>query len=159
MALVTDIDIQRIMFVFDLFIANIAGLNFTWADFTRAVSVADNRTIAVAKAAKTITPVVTTPTPVSSTLDFSDDVLLAGVKLQATPPIPGTTGTLKPQKLWKSPFMAASRNSSNARQLHNMDLVLALYKQLDVMEFYLKLIAATKPMEIELIPFSQFDPD
>jgi hypothetical protein len=56
---------------------------------------------------------VKTTIPASSTLDFSDDVLLAKEKRQATPPTTGTTGTLKLYKPWKSPFAATSRNSSN----------------------------------------------
>jgi hypothetical protein len=156
---VTDIDIHHIMFNFDWFITNIVDPNFAWTDFTRDVYVADKRARAVAKAAQTSTPEVTTTTPVSSTIYFSADVLLTDVKRQATPPAPGTTDTLKPHKLWKSPFAAASRNSSNVRQLHNMDLILASSKPLDVTEFYRKLVAATKPAEIDLIPIAQFDPE
>jgi hypothetical protein len=47
---VTDIDICRVVFVFDWFLANIVDPNFAWANFTRAVYVADNRSRAVAKA-------------------------------------------------------------------------------------------------------------
>jgi hypothetical protein len=157
--IVTDIDIHHIMFVFDWFIVNIMDTNFAWVDFTRAVYVAYKRGRAVAKAAKTSTPSVTKNTPVSSTFDFSDDVLLADANHQATPPTPGTTSTLNLHKLWKSPFVAASRNSPNVRKLHNMDLILALSKPLDVIEFYRTLVPATKPAEIELIPFAQFDSD
>jgi hypothetical protein len=96
---VTEIDICHIMFGFDWFIANIVDLNFAWTDFSRNVYVADKRARSVSKSAKTITPEVTTTTPVSSTLDFSDDVLLTDVKHQVTPPTPRTTGTLKPHKL------------------------------------------------------------
>jgi hypothetical protein len=156
-AVVTDIDIHHIMFIFDWFIANIMDPNFAWTDFTRAVYVADKRARSVAKAAKTSTPTVTTTTPVSGTIVFSADVLLADAKLQATPPTPRTTGTLKPHKLWKSPFAATSRNSSRVRQLHNTDLVLALSTPLDVIEFYCKLVAATKPADNNLITFAQFD--
>jgi hypothetical protein len=39
--IVTDIDIRCVMFVFDLFLANIVDPNFAWANFTRAVYVAD----------------------------------------------------------------------------------------------------------------------
>jgi hypothetical protein len=81
------------------------------------------------------------------------------VKHQATPPTPGTTGALKPHTLWKSPFAAASYTSSNVQKLHNMDLVLASSKPLDVIKFYRKLVAATKATDIDLIPFAQFDPD
>jgi hypothetical protein len=48
---ITDIDIRRIMFVFDWFI----DPNFDWTDFTRAVYVAHKRARLVAKAAKTST--------------------------------------------------------------------------------------------------------
>jgi hypothetical protein len=147
------IDIRRIMFVFDWFIVKIADPNFAWMDFTRAVYLADTRARSVAKTAKTRTPSVITNTPASSTIDFYVDVLLVDAKRQATPPTPRTTGTLKSHKIWKSPFAAVSRNSSNARQLYNTELVLASSKPLDVIEFYRKLIAVTKPAEIDLIPF------
>jgi hypothetical protein len=153
-----DIDIHHIMFVFDWSTVNIVDPNFDWTDFTRAVYVADKRERAVSKSAETSTQAVTTTTPVSSTLDFSDDVLLTDAKRQATPPTPGTTGNLKPYKLWKSYFADASRNSSNVRQLHNTDLVLASSKPLDVIEVYRKLITATKPAENDLIHFARFDP-
>jgi hypothetical protein len=39
--IVTDIDIRRVMFVFDWFLANIVDPNFAWTNFTRAVYVAD----------------------------------------------------------------------------------------------------------------------
>jgi hypothetical protein len=72
--------------------------------------------------------------------------------------MPATTGNLKLDKLWKSHFTASSRNSSNIRTLHDTDLFLALSKPLDVIEFYHKLVAATKPSEIDMIPFTQFVP-
>jgi hypothetical protein len=130
-----------------------------WNDLTWDVYVTYKRTRAVAKAARTSTPAVTTVTPVRSTIYFSADVLLTDMKGQEKPPTPGTTGNLKPHKLWKFPFAVASCNSSNIRQLHNMDLVLALSKQLDVIGFYRKLVEAKKPTEIDLIPFARFDPD
>jgi hypothetical protein len=141
---VTDIDICRLMFIFDCFIVKIVDPNFAWTDFTQAVYVADKWARAV-----------TTTTPVSRTIDFSADILLTGAK----PPTPGTTGTFKPHKLWKSPFVATSRNSSNVRQLHNTDLVPASSKPLHVITFYRKLVVSTKPAEIDVIHFAQFDPD
>jgi hypothetical protein len=156
---VTDIDIRRIMFISDWFIANIVDQNFARKDFTWSVYVADKRAITVAKTAKTSTPAVTTTTPVSSTIDFSADVLLTNAKRQATLPTPRTTCTLKQHTLWKSPFVVASRNSSNVQQLHNTDLILASSKPLDVIKFYRKLVAATKPTQIDVIPFVQFDLD
>jgi hypothetical protein len=87
---VTDIDIHHIRFVFDLLV-NIVDPN--------AVYVIEKRARAAANAAKTSTPAVATATPARSTIDFSADVLLVNVKHQATPPTPGTTGTLKPHKL------------------------------------------------------------
>jgi hypothetical protein len=110
---VTGIDIRCIMFVFDWFIANIMDTNFAWMDFTRAVYVADKRAREVAKAAKTSTPPATTTTPASIAIDFSADLLLTDARRQATPPTPGTIGTLKPHNLWTSTFAAALRNSSN----------------------------------------------
>jgi hypothetical protein len=64
MTIVIDIGIHRIMFVFDWFIANIVDPNFAWTDFTRDVYVADTRASALAKAAKSSTPSVTTTNPV-----------------------------------------------------------------------------------------------
>jgi hypothetical protein len=159
MTLVIDIDIRLIMCVFYWFIANIVDPNFVCTDFTWAVYMADKRARAVAMAVKTSIPAATTTTTVRSTIDVSDGVLLADGIWQATPPTPGTTHTLKSHKLWKSPFAAASRNSSNIRKLHNTDLVLASSKPLDVIEFYLKLIVATTTAEIDLIPFTQFNLD
>jgi hypothetical protein len=159
MNIVADIDIHRIMFVFDWFITNIMDPNFACTDFTRAVYVADKWARAVANADKISTLSVTTTTPASSTIDFSADVLLTDAKRQATPPTPRTTGTLNSHKLRKSPFAAASRNSSNARQLHITDLVLASSKPLDVIEFYRKIFEATKPAEIDFIHVAQFYPE
>jgi hypothetical protein len=39
--IVTDIDIRRVMFVFDWFLANIVDPNFAWTNFTRALYVTD----------------------------------------------------------------------------------------------------------------------
>jgi hypothetical protein len=156
--IVTDIDICGAMFVFDWFLANILSPSFAWAYFTRAVYVSDKRSRAMAKAAKATTDAPSMSTaPVCSTIDFSTDVLLADTKWQATPLTISTTATLKPHLLWKSPFAASSHNYSNFRQMHNTDIVLASSKSLDVLEFYRKLVAATKPAEIDLVPISVFD--
>jgi hypothetical protein len=152
---VTDIDIHRVMFVFDWLLDNIVDPIFAWTNFTRAVYVADKRSQAVAKSAKTTLAAPSTSTaPVSSTIDFSTDVLTADANRQSTPVTPGTTATLKPLWLWKSPFAASSRNSSNIRQLHNTDTVLASSSPLDILEFYRTLVAAAKPAEIGLVPIS-----
>jgi hypothetical protein len=85
-------------------------------------------------------------------------VLLADAKWQASPVTPDTTATLKPHFLWKSPFAASSHNSSYVYQLHTTDIVLAWSQPLDVFKFYHKLVAATKPAEIDLVPISYFYP-
>jgi hypothetical protein len=170
--IVTDIEIRRVMLVFDWFLANIVDPYFAWATFTRAVYVAEIRFRAVYKAAKTTASAPNTSTTrVSSTIDFSTDVLTADAKRRTTPATPGTTTTLNPHLLWKSPFAASSPNSSNIHQLHNTGIFLAsslpvdvleFYRKLiavDVLEFYRKLIAAAKPAEIDLVPISASLPD
>jgi hypothetical protein len=96
--------------------------------------------------------------PVRSTIDFYTDVLAANAKRQAAPAFPGTVATLKPYKLWMSPF-AANTRKGNTRQFHSTDLVLASSLTFDVIEFHTKLVAASKPSEIDLIQFASFDPD
>jgi hypothetical protein len=44
-----DIDIRRIMFVFDWFVANIVDRNFAWSDFNPGVYTADKRLRSAAK--------------------------------------------------------------------------------------------------------------
>jgi hypothetical protein len=157
---VTDIDIRRFMFVFDWFLANIVDPNFAWANFTHALYVADKRSRAVAKEAKTTSVVPSTSTaPVSSTIDLSTNVLTADAKRQSTPVTPGTTATLKLHLLWNSPFAASSRNPPNICQLHNTDIVLASLSPLDVLELYRKLVAAAKHAEVDLVPILAFYPD
>jgi hypothetical protein len=57
--IVSDIDIRRIMFVFDWFMMNIVDPNFAWSNFTRSVYVADKRSRAVLNHAPSVsTPVV-----------------------------------------------------------------------------------------------------
>jgi hypothetical protein len=52
----------------------------------------------------------------------------------------------------------STRNSSNVRQLHNTDIVLASSQPLDALEFCRNLVATTKPAEIDLVPISVFYP-
>jgi hypothetical protein len=122
-----------------------------YVDDKRAQSVLNN-------APSTPTSVATSTAPISSTIDFSTDVLAADTKRQATQAVPGIVATLNPHKLWTSPFTANTR-TGNTHQLHSMDLVLASSLAFDVIEFYRKLVAASKPSEINLIPFASFDPD
>jgi hypothetical protein len=65
---------------------------------------------------------------------------------------------LKPHKLWTSPF-AANTRKGNTHQLHSTYLVLASSLAFNIIELYRKLAAASKPSEIDLIPFASFDPD
>jgi hypothetical protein len=156
----SEIGIHCVIFVIDCFLANIVDPNFAWTTFTRAACDTDKRSRLVVKSTKTATAAPNTSTaPVSSTVVFSTDVLTAESNLQATPVMPKTTATLKPFLLWKSPFVASSKNPSNIHQLHNNDIVLASSSPLDALEFYRKLIAAAKPAEIDLVPISAFDPD
>jgi hypothetical protein len=93
----------------------------------------------------------------SNAFDFSVEVLSTDAKRQATLVAPGTVATLKPHKLWKSPF-AANTRKGHTRQLHSTELVLKSSLAIDIIEFYRNLVAASKPAEIDLIPFSSFDP-
>jgi hypothetical protein len=97
------------------------------------------------------------PSVAASAFDFSVEVLAIDAKGQATPVAPGTVPTLKPRKLWKSPF-AANTRKGHTRQLHSTKLVLKSSLTIDIIEFYRKLVAASKPTEIYLIPFSSFNP-
>jgi hypothetical protein len=124
--IVYDTGIRRTMFVFDWFIDNIVDPQFAWASFTRRAYISDKCSRSITKAAKTTTvDTITYTAPVTSTIYFSTYVLTADAKLQTTPVTPGTTATLKPHLLWKSPFASATRNNSNIRHLHNTDIVLA----------------------------------
>jgi hypothetical protein len=90
-----DIDISRIMFVFDWFMVNIVDPDFAWYTFTRSVHVTDKQAQAVLKhTSSTPTPVASSTAPVSSTIDYSTNVLAADAKRQATPEVPGTVATL-----------------------------------------------------------------
>jgi hypothetical protein len=120
--------------------------------------VADKRAQVVLNHAPSVsTPVAQSIASAVSTIDFSSDVLAADAQRQATPAVPGRTATLKPHKLWTSPF-AVNTRKGNTRQLHSTYLVLASSLAFDVIEFYRKLVAASKQAEIDLIPFSSFDP-
>jgi hypothetical protein len=120
--------------------------------------VADKRARAVLNHAPSVsTPVSQSTSSAVSTIDFSSDVIAADAQRQATPVVPGPAATLKPHKLWTSPF-AANTRKGNTRQLHSTYLVLASSLAFDVIEFYRKLVAASKPAEINLIPFALFDP-
>jgi hypothetical protein len=155
---VSDIDIHRIMFVFDWFMVNIVDNNLAWSTFTIFVYVADKRAREVLRhVPSTPTPVATSTAPISSTIDLSTNVLAADAKHQATPAIPGTVATLKPHKMGTSPF-AANTRKGNTRQLHSTELVLASSLAFDVIKFYRKLVAALKPYEMDLIPFARLHP-
>jgi hypothetical protein len=108
-SIVSDIDIRRIMFVFDWCIMNIVDPNFAWSNFTRSVYVADKQARAVLNHAPSVsTPVAQSTASAVSTIDLSSGVLTADAQRQATPAVPGTVATLKPHKLWTSPFACAT---------------------------------------------------
>jgi hypothetical protein len=92
--IVSEIDIRRIMFVFDWFMMNIVDPNLAWSNFTRSVYVADKRARAVLNHAPSVsTPVTQSTASAVSTNDFSSDVLAADAQRQATPAVPGTVAT------------------------------------------------------------------
>jgi hypothetical protein len=156
---VTHHDIRRIMFVFQWFMLNIADPDFQWSNFTGSVYVAHKRAAGLAKQIPSgTTPGEKTndPSVAASAFDFSAEVLATDAKRQAAPVSPGTITTLKPHKLWKSPFAMKTRKG-NKRQLHSTELVMKSSLTIDVIEFYRKLVAASKPAGIDLIPFSSFD--
>jgi hypothetical protein len=138
--IVSDIDIRRIMFVFDWFMVNIVDPNFAWSTFTKSVYVDDKQARAFLKhAPSTPTPVASSTTPISNTIDFSTNVLAADAKHQATPAVPGTISTLKPHKLWMSPFAANTRKGSN-HQIHSTCLVLKSSLSFNGIELYRKFL-------------------
>jgi hypothetical protein len=156
--IVSDIDIRHIIFVFDWFMVNIVDPDFASSTFTISVYVADKRARPLLEhAPSTPTPVSSSTAPVSSTINFSTDVIAADAKRQATPAVPGMVATLKPHKLWTSHF-AANTRKGDTHQFHSTYLVLASSLAFDVIEFYRKLAAVSKPLEIDLIPFASFDP-
>jgi hypothetical protein len=97
------------------------------------------------------------PSVAASAFDFFVEVLATDAKLQAAPVAPGTVATLKPHKLWKSP-LAPNTRKGHTRHLYSTELVLKSSLAIDLINFYRKLVAASKPAEIDLIPFSSFDP-
>jgi hypothetical protein len=97
------------------------------------------------------------PSVAASAFDFSVEILATDAKRQAAQVAPGTVATLKPHKLWKSPF-EANTHKGHTRQLHSTELVLKSSLAIDVIEFYRKLVAASKPAEFDFIPFRSFDP-
>jgi hypothetical protein len=113
---------------------NIVDPKFAWSSFTRSVYVADKRARAILNHAPSVsTPVSQSTTSAVSTIDFSSDVIDADSQHQATPVFPGTVATLKPNKLWTSPF-AANTRKDHTRQLHRTDLVLASLLAFDVIK-------------------------
>jgi hypothetical protein len=159
-SIVTFHDIRRLMFIFQWFMLKIADPDFQWSNFTRSVYVAHTRAAGLANQVfSDMAPgeKLAAPSVAASAFDFSIEVLATDAKRQATPVAPGTVATLKPHKLWKSPF-AANTCKGHTRQLHSTELVLKSSLAIDVIGFYRKLVAASKPAEIDLIPFSSFDP-
>jgi hypothetical protein len=155
----THHDIRRILFVLQWFMLNIAEPDFQWSNFTRFVYVAHKRAAGLTKqVSSSMAPgeKFAAPSVAASPFDFSVEVLATDAKRQAAPVAHGTVATLKPHKLWKSPF-AANTRKGHTRQLHSTELVLESSLTIDVIEFYRKLVAALKPAEIDLIPFSSFD--
>jgi hypothetical protein len=159
-SIVTHHDIRRLMFVFQWFMLNIADPDFQWSNFTRSVYVAHRRAAGLAKKVSSVMAPgekIATPSVVAIAFNFSIEVLTTDAKRQATPVAAGTVATLKPHKLWKYPF-AANTCKGHTIQLHSTELVLKSSLTIDVIEFYRKFFAALKPTEIDLIPFSSFDP-
>jgi hypothetical protein len=159
-SIVTHHDIHRIMFVFQWFMLNIADPDFQWSNFTHSVYVAHKRAAGLANRVPSgMAPCekFAAHSVAASVFNFFVEVLATDAKRQASPVAPGTVATLKPHKLWKSPF-AANTRKGHTRQLHSTELVLKSSLAIDVIEFYRKLVATSKPAEIDLIPFSSFDP-
>jgi hypothetical protein len=155
-SIVTHHDIRRIMFVFQWFMLNIADPDFQWSNFTRSVYVAHKQAAGLAKQVSSgMAPGEknSAPSVAASAFDFSVEFLTTDAKRQAAPVSPGTGATLKPHKLWKSPFVANTRKG-HTRQLHSTELFLKSSLAIDVIELSIKLVAASNPAEIDLIPFS-----
>jgi hypothetical protein len=74
------------------------------------------------------------PSVSASAFYFSAEVLVTDAKHQAAPVAPVTVATLKPHKLWKSPF-AANMRKGKTRHLHSTELVLKSFLAIDVIEF------------------------
>jgi hypothetical protein len=158
--IVTHHDIRRIMFVFQWFMLNIADPYFQWSNITRSVYVAHKRAAGLAKQVSSdMTPgeKSAAPSVAASAFNFSAEVHATDTKHQAAPVAPGTVATLKPHKLWKSPCVA-NTGKGHTRQLYSTELVLKSSLAIDVIEFYRKLVAASKPAGIDRIPLSSFNP-
>jgi hypothetical protein len=148
------------MFVFQWFMLNIADPDFQWSNCTRSFYMAHKRAAGLAKQVYSgMAPgeKLSAPSVAASAFDFSVEVLTIDAKRQATPVAPGTVANLKSQKLWKSPF-AANTRKGHTIQLHSTELILKSSLTIDVIKFYRNLVAASKPAEINLIPFSSFGP-
>jgi hypothetical protein len=155
-SIVTSHGIRCLMFVFQWFMLNIADPDFQWSNFTHSVYVAHKQAAGLAKQETSgMDPgeKLAAPSVAFSAFAFSVEVFATDTKRQATPVAPGTVATLNPHKLWKSPFAANTRNG-HMIQLHSTELVLKSSLAIDIIEFYRKLVAASKLAEIDLIPFS-----
>jgi hypothetical protein len=153
-SIVTHHDIHRLMFIFQWFILNIADPDFQWSSFTHSVYVAHKRAAGLTKQVSSgMAPgeKLAAPSVATSAFDVSVEVLATNANRQATPVAPGTVATLKPHMLWKSPF-AANTRKGHTRQLHSTELVLKSSLAIDAIEFYRKLVASSKPAEIDLVP-------
>jgi hypothetical protein len=147
------------MCVFQWFMLNIADPNFQWSNFTCSVYVAHKRAAGLAKqVSSSMSPgeKSAAPSVATSAFDFFVEVLATDAKRQDDPVSPGTVATLKPDKLWKTPFVAHTPKG-HTRQLHSTELVMKSSLAIDIIELYRKLVTASKPAEIDLIPFSSFD--
>jgi hypothetical protein len=133
-SIVTHHDIHRIMFVFQCFILNVADPDFQWSNFTRSVYVAHKLAAGLAKQVSSgMAPgeKFAAPSVAASAFKFYVEVLATDAKRQAALFAPGTVATLKPHKLWKSPF-AANTRKGHTRQLHSTELVLKSSLAIDV---------------------------
>jgi hypothetical protein len=155
-SIVTHHDIRRMMFVFQWFVLKIADPDFQWSNFTRSVYVDHKRVDGLAKQVSSdTTPGEKSDDPyiAASAFDFSAEVPATNAKRKSAPVSPGTIATLKPHMLWKSPFTANTRKGSTLH-LHSNELVMKSSLTIDVIEFYRKLVVASKPAEIDLIPLA-----
>jgi hypothetical protein len=133
-SIVTHHEILRLMFVFQWFMLNIADPNFQWSTFTGSVYVAHKQASGLAKQVSSgMAPgeKFAAHSAAASVFDFSVEVLATDAKRQAAPVAPGTVATLKPHKLWKSPF-TANTHKGHTRQLHSTELVLKSSLAIDV---------------------------
>jgi hypothetical protein len=154
-SIVTHHEIRRLMFVFQWFMLNIVDPDFQWSNFTRYVYVAHKRAAGLSKQVSSgMAPgeKLDVPSVAAIAFDVSIEVFATDAKHQTTPVAPGTFTTLKPHKLWKSPF-AANTRKGHTRQLHSTELVLKSSFAIDVIKLYLNLVADSNPAEIDLIPF------